>query len=377
MLAGYAALPKLPAVSTSPDTPPQPGPASPLRFDSPSSPGFTKLPSSSIERTEQLEPETLDAKFRDSSASCLSASLPYGSEDNVHTPHARRGESSNMSRKQEDGLNQCTTSESYDFSHHRELIPPRPSPSTPTSSVSSTFPTSDALQEPIVDDALGKLHANLDSRLKLFWSSAIPNRMIRLSIFCLHAGQSSLNGQDMKEGEDHDLEPLAITCVTTSPQGAFHTILNVPWSRLATHPPSLHVAFGDQDIEYPVVVQAEIWAPSPNSPPASPMPPVPYPHQRNNVPQVHPHVPSKSSLAISSLRLASAPDQLSVRSRVTVSLPCARVPLRLISDIDDTIKHAGILQGTKQVFQNVFVRHLEELVIHNMVDWYRDMWQKG
>ena len=184
----------------------------------------------------------------------------------------------------------------------------------------------------------------------------------------------------MSQKHDYGIEPLANTCITTDSQGAFQTILKVPWNRLATHPPTLHIAFGDRDVEYPIIVQAEMWAPPPRLPSASLALPVPYAsYQRNDPPGSHTHIPeSLVPPSPSPSRLVpQAPDPLVVRSSISMSLSRAHVPIRLISDIDDTVKHAGVLQGAKHVFRNVFVRHLEDLVVRSMVDWYRTLWQKG
>lgn len=373
---GYAALPKLTAVSSISS---QMGPASSQIFDQPTDPD---LPKGFSRPAEDIELETLDAQFRETMSPSL-ASSSCGSTDDGDVLHQKRENSSYFLQKdEEEVLDQHTDSrsDSYRLSHRTEPTPPDSDTSTPISSATQTpLPPSTPLQADLVNHAIQRLHANLDSRLQPFLSSAIPNRIIRLSIFCPRFGRAPSEAHDMMEGQDVGLEPLSTQYVTTSPQGFFQATLSVPWDRLATHPPSLHVAFGDRDIEYPVVVQAEMWAPPPNS--SSPASAVPSPNQRNNGSRSRPHIFSESSLAFAS---ASSPQLVSpdpgppaVKDRITVSLPIPHVPVRLISDIDDTIKHAGVLQGAKNVFRNVFVRHLEDLVVRNMVDWYKNLWQKG
>lgn len=45
----------------------------------------------------------------------------------------------------------------------------------------------------------------------------------------------------------------------------------------------------------------------------------------------------------------------------------------LISDIDDTVKHSGITQGAKEIFQNTFVREPSELVVDGVREWYNSL----
>jgi Phosphatidate phosphatase APP1, catalytic domain len=340
---------------------------------------------SSGDDIEQLQFETLEAQFRVLSVPSPSASLSHGSDDDIDTLHSDNDTLSDSHHKRELLEHYASSSpESYRTSHRAKPTLPRSEPSTPISpATQNTFPLP-SRPPGLPDHALARLHANVDSRLQPFWSSAIPNRTIRVSVFCPYPGFSPDPSEGHGSGEEHDqdIEPLAMAFVTTGAQGAFETILNVPWSRLATHPPTLHIAFGDTDVEYPVIVQAEMWAPPPRSPPpplASSLSYSPYQRQNAYIPPDPPLTPPPPSA--SSSRLASpapiSPVSPVVRSSVSVALCRAHVPLRVISDIDDTVKHAGVLHGARHVFQNVFVRPLDELVVHSMVEWYRDLWQKG
>lgn len=375
----YAALPKLTVVSTPPSPSLRMGHASSQISARASDPD---LPSGSHRPAEKMELEALEAQFREFSASSSSASLSNGSNDDGDPDvlHLERDNPSFFLQKSEEALDQYTDSrsDSYHFSPHVEPINPAYNPSTPTTFELPLSP-SDSLQAELVDIAVQRLHANLDSRLQPFWSSAIPNRIVRLSIFCPHSGRLPSEVRDTMEEQGIDFEPLATQYVTTCSQGTFQATLRVPWDRLVTHPPTLHVAFGDRDVEYPVVIQAEMWAPPLNSPSLAS---VSYSsNQRNDGLRSRSHILSESSLGFAS---ASSPHLVSpdpgppaVTSRITVTLPTSHVPVRLISDIDDTIKHAGILQGAKHVFRNVFVRHLEDLIVPGMVDWYQTLWQRG
>ncbi|KIJ93975.1 hypothetical protein K443DRAFT_643215 [Laccaria amethystina LaAM-08-1] len=54
-----------------------------------------------------------------------------------------------------------------------------------------------------------------------------------------------------------------------------------------------------------------------------------------------------------------------------IKTPITRCPIRVISDIDDTVKSSDIVSGARVVIQNVFVRELQDNVIPCMGEWYR------
>ena len=58
-------------------------------------------------------------------------------------------------------------------------------------------------------------------------------------------------------------------------------------------------------------------------------------------------------------------------------IPITQSTVRLISDIDDTVKLSRILDGARAVFHNVFVKDLEEAVIPGMAEWYSTLWGSG
>ncbi|KZT55232.1 hypothetical protein CALCODRAFT_498822 [Calocera cornea HHB12733] len=145
---------------------------------------------------------------------------------------------------------------------------------------------------------------------------------------------------------DGDGDVLLLTKeVTTNAQGFFDERITVPWDKLVS---GLRRAGADLARLASVQVRAEM-VPLPLEPAAqlsSAEPPQPQPQ-----PQSH-------------------PTQLSP----PLAYPIPPAPsLRVISDIDDTVKHTGVLLGAKQVFHNVFVRHLDELVLDGVAQWYREM----
>ncbi|KAJ1017816.1 hypothetical protein NDA16_005133 [Ustilago loliicola] len=51
--------------------------------------------------------------------------------------------------------------------------------------------------------------------------------------------------------------------------------------------------------------------------------------------------------------------------------------VRIISDIDDTVKHTGVVQGAKQILRNVFVLPYHEAEVKGISSWYHAMTDLG
>lgn len=69
-----------------------------------------------------------------------------------------------------------------------------------------------------------------------------------------------------------------------------------------------------------------------------------------------------------------ASENLSATEDVRITEPKG---VSLVSDIDDTIKHSGIGNGAKEIFRNVFIRELGELVVPGVKEWYNKMADMG
>ena len=186
-------------------------------------------------------------------------------------------------------------------------------------------------------------HANLETRLHPFWAGVLSNRAVRVSVRPhLEAGSSEL---DILE------EPLAAYEATTDADGAFKIRFKIPWESLCSHP---KVASSESNCERDFSVTAELMPPPVPSPGTPNMTTEPYPILPP--PQLMPPVP-----------IAKASERV----------PLTYSPIRVISDIDDTVKHSGIHCGARAVFHNVFVKDLEENLIPGMGEWYSEMWRRG
>ncbi|EJD43811.1 hypothetical protein AURDEDRAFT_114587 [Auricularia subglabra TFB-10046 SS5] len=171
-------------------------------------------------------------------------------------------------------------------------------------------------------DEVRRLHLNLHTRLRAFWSTPLPGRVIRLSLYL--------------EGDPD--EPLLVQNVLTDAQGAFAIQLQVPWERMIAHPRAQLVAHGEPGASPHFVRLTADLLPSP---------------ARDK---------------------AASPRELPTDSFV---LPLTHTRVRLISDVDDTVKNSDIVHGARAAFHNVFVKQLDDVVIHEMRDWYKSMYARG
>ena len=60
-----------------------------------------------------------------------------------------------------------------------------------------------------------------------------------------------------------------------------------------------------------------------------------------------------------------------------IAIPISNQQIRVISDIDDTVKVADVLSGVKKIFHNVFVTALEDLIVPGMDKWYQRLYARG
>lgn len=238
----------------------------------------------------------------------------------------------------------------------RDLRTPSSAASSYTSSDIPRFPES--LTPPVLPGNTSELqrwHANLESRLHPFWSSVLANRTVRVS---LYASDPSLFESDDRRTDESassdgsgfpERRPITSREVITAADGSFQLKFSVPWEHMCVHPGALQIAFGGADLEQEMFVVAELLAPpSPATTPAASQRQLPLPRS-----------PAAVTVATS------------------IPIPLTHSSVRVISDIDDTVKLSGILSGARTVFRNVFVKDLQESVIRGMGAWYTDMWKRG
>ncbi|KDN47043.1 hypothetical protein RSAG8_03820, partial [Rhizoctonia solani AG-8 WAC10335] len=190
---------------------------------------------------------------------------------------------------------------------------------------------------------LRQLHANLDARLQPFWSSKLDGRLVRIKLYA-----RALDPHSSGFNQTKDAIPLVVATVRTTPQGYFSHKFSLSFEDLCTHDQTLGLAFGDHRANYTFCAHAEL------------------------LPVVYPFDPSGASVEASrAIEVEDGP----VGAETELPLTAARV--RLISDVDDTVKISEVLMGVRAIFHNVFVRHLDELVVPGMPELYSMLESRG
>ena len=242
------------------------------------------------------------------------------------------------------------------------------SPAHPQLSIGSSNPI----------ELIRRLHANLEQRLQPFWSSVLPNRIIRLHLFTPPPGSASpLNSsQSDKFTFDPDCGPVTSQDVITGVDGSFQAKFRLRWEELCNYPQAVHIAF-DEDVEHQVMVVAQLLPPA-NIPVGA----------TSAQSQMGRSSPSPSGFSSTSTPGTYDPTGYSTQNHdqslpppkplTSISVvPITHSPIRVISDIDDTVKLSNVLSGARAVFHNVFVKELKDSVIPGMGEWYSGMWSRG
>ncbi|KAF8813021.1 hypothetical protein BYT27DRAFT_7181978 [Phlegmacium glaucopus] len=325
-----------------------------------------KLPPRPSEITDDFDVEALERQLKRATTirpTKFDRETPNSSTSSLHSSASSSTSSRDMSN---DTLSSATRSFPGSCAN-------MPIPSTSSSSAGST-PT----------EIIRRLHANLEQRLQPFWSSVLPNRIIRLHLLASphrDSGPASAPTSNISESDkfsfDPEHGPLATQDVVTSVDGSFQAKFRLRWEELCHHPQAVYIAFGEDVVEHEVMVVAQLLPPASipvgvhnaqnqterssappsvigsRSAPGTYDPPVSYTQRHNQIPQ-----PPKPLTSIA-------------------FIPITHSPIRVISDIDDTIKLSNILSGARTVFHNVFVKELRDSVIPGMGEWYRLMWSRG
>lgn len=67
-------------------------------------------------------------------------------------------------------------------------------------------------------------------------------------------------------------------------------------------------------------------------------------------------------------------DRLSAQVEIKIVEPSG---VSLVSDVDDTVRHAAITKGAREIFRNAFIRDLGDLTIPGVKEWYRSLADLG
>ncbi|KAI0630600.1 hypothetical protein C8Q77DRAFT_1160159 [Trametes polyzona] len=336
----YAALPKLPLA-----TGVAAGAMTPMSRSTEDLLAHAHLPPPPDEMTDESEMQVLDDKLRRLEFDARSFDSGHSGHDTTSLASSSDSHGSSYPLS----ASSATSFSSSRYGHSQQASSESPPASaTPSGSGSGSGSGSSDLH---------RWHANLEARLHPFWSSALSNRTVRVSLYA--ADPSLYDGGDASTDESASSEssippekqPVLTREVVTTVDGSFQIKFSVPWEQMCVHPAALHIAFGGPELEQDLFVVAELLAP-PSSGPATPTTPQGPPR----------HI---------------APSRAPVTTATSIAIPLSYSSVRVISDIDDTVKLSGILGGARAVFHNVFVKDLRDSVIRGMGDWYMNMWKRG
>ena len=192
-------------------------------------------------------------------------------------------------------------------------------------------------------ETLRRLHANVESRLQPFLSPVLPNRTVRLYLFATTPDRHPIT-QHITGRHTYSVGPLATQDVITGKSGSFQALFRVKWEDLHPHFGAHGVAFDNPAKEPSLTIVAEL----------QPL--------------------SATSAKLPQERCNSEP---LMQASVTVQIPITHCPIRVISDIDDTVKLSNITSGARTVFHNVFVKDLRDCIIPGMKEWYGNLFNRG
>jgi hypothetical protein len=99
-------------------------------------------------------------------------------------------------------------------------------------------------------DQLRRMHANVETRLQPFWSSSVPNRPVKLSIFSAQEeDKDEIIQANSYTPLKQERQPLFTVQTSTDAQGTFTEQITIPYETIATNPEALSIAFGGYDSE--------------------------------------------------------------------------------------------------------------------------------
>ncbi|SCV70281.1 BQ2448_1675 [Microbotryum intermedium] len=182
----------------------------------------------------------------------------------------------------------------------------------------------------LTDSELPRLHSNLQDRLLPFFGQKLPNRKVRLSVVPVFDSETAWD------------RPLATKVVLTLGGGAFKTVLEMRSKELRR----LLEATG-KGVESLETLRVRVVA----------------------------ELLEHDSIVDAMGGGAFTGDQgMKVVAEDFTEFAVAHDGgVRVISDVDDTCKHSQVVEGTKTLFRNVFVRELYEVQVPGMASWFRTM----
>lgn len=230
----------------------------------------------------------------------------------------------------------------------------------------------------ITEEQLQALHANLEERLAPFRSS-VSQRRVQVSIYPVVLDDSSHPQQPDDIIPDFTEKPLITNVFTTSPQGLFSHKIVIPWERIISHGPSLQLAFGGLPISNPyhpdkgIYIRAQLLTEGgPSQLPSSASSISPIQSGRSGESEISGDLKSLDSgvtrvddganaffsSAVKPVSQGSGGEMGGLQSLGTTEITAGVFSnisstggVRIISDLDDTVKYSNILGGAREAFR--------------------------
>lgn len=262
---------------------------------------------------------------------------------------------------------------------HKKM--PRATRSSTMSSIdtvsSKRYPANNSAEKllsQITQEQLQALHKNMEERLAGFRSS-VSVRRVQVSIYLVAPGENSQQSDPIQFTPGPNDEPLMTSVFTTTPQGLFAQRMMIPWERLKSVRQADNLATDDQTLTngYGLYIRAELLSeggPSQLPATASSIAPASSPQFSQPTlvaePSPVPPVASKTDDGANAFFSSTAkplhrgsggePGALQALGKTDVtasvftkiSLPGG---VRIISDLDDTVKYSNILGGAREAFR--------------------------
>ncbi|KAE8214760.1 hypothetical protein CF327_g1868 [Tilletia walkeri] len=254
-------------------------------------------------------------------------------------------------------------------------LSPRIQPSNGPSTSSLSWPSGSGVWSDRSFEQLLTLQQNLDSRLRAFWTHRVPDRHVWIEILPVFRGEdekdvffgapsssssaSSSSASSVSSVSEHDFATdttstrkrmsrplLAATKARSNVTGQFHDKFVIPWHKLDAYCRAFFSGSDGSEARRPediVCIKKRAVLLESTSPPSD--------HEGLEVGRwVHTDVDNDD------------PDSPSVR---------------IISDVDDTVKRSDVTQGVRRIFHSVFVKPFEEVQIPGVAEWYQNLRHQG
>jgi hypothetical protein len=262
---------------------------------------------------------------------------------------------------------------------HKKM--PRATRSSTMSSIdtvsSKRYPANNSaerLLSQITQEQLQALHRNMEERLAGFRSS-VSVRRVQVSIYLVAPGENLQQSDPNQFSPGSNDEPLMTSVFTTTPQGLFAQRMMIPWERLKSLRQADKLAAEDQSLAngYGLYIHAALLSDgSPGQLPAaaSSIAPASSPQfsQRTLIAEPSPVLPGPSktddganaffSSTVKPLDRGSGgePGALQALGKTDVTASVftkisSPGGVRIISDLDDTVKYSNILGGAREAFR--------------------------